>query len=68
VSRDPRLYLEDLVHACQKIGRFTANMTADDFVADERTYDAVLRNLEVVGEAAKKVPDTVRAEMPSVHW
>lgn len=48
--------------------RFTTGMTRESFVADERTYDAVLRNLEVVGEAAKRVPDALRAEMPDVPW
>jgi uncharacterized protein with HEPN domain len=68
VSRDVRLYLEDIVSACEKIGRFTHGMTQESFVADERTYDAVLRNLEVLGEAAKRVPDATRQEMPEVPW
>jgi uncharacterized protein with HEPN domain len=68
VSRDVRLYLEDIERACDKIERFTTGMTLESFVADERTYDAVLRNLEVLGEAAKRVPDALRAEMPEVPW
>ncbi|MEY4511265.1 MAG: hypothetical protein RLZZ450_3387 [Pseudomonadota bacterium] len=52
MSRDARLYLEDIERACEKIVRFTTGMTLESFVADERTYDAVLRNLEVLGEAA----------------
>jgi uncharacterized protein with HEPN domain len=68
VSRDVRLYLEDIERACSKIERFTTGMTIESFVADERTYDAVLRNLEVLGEAAKRVPDALRAEMPEVPW
>lgn len=63
VSRDVRLYLEDIERACKKIEPFTTGMTLESFVADERTYDAVLRNLEVLGEAAKRVPDALRAEM-----
>ena len=68
MSRDWRLYLEDIERACEKVGRFTQGCDFESFVADERTYDAVLRNLEVIGEAAKRVPDNVRAQMPEVPW
>ena len=43
-------------------------MSQAAFVADERTFDAVLRNLEVVGEAAKHIPGEVRAQMPEIEW
>ena len=52
----------------RQVERFTTGMTLESFVADERTYDAVLRNLEVLGESAKRVPDALRAEMPEVPW
>ena len=68
VSRDVRLYLEDVLCACRKIGRFTQGMTLESFTADELTYDAVLRNLEVIGEAAKRVPEPTRQQMPDVPW
>jgi uncharacterized protein with HEPN domain len=68
VSRDVRLYLEDILSACEKIARFTSGMTQEAFVADERTHDAVLRNLEVLGEAAKRLPEATRQQMPEVPW
>lgn len=68
MSRDWRLYLEDIERACEKVGRFTHGCDLETFIADERTYDAVLRNLEVIGEAAKRVPDDVRSQMPDVPW
>jgi len=43
-------------------------MTYDSFVADEKTVDAVLRNFEVIGEAAKKVPTNVRDEYDEIPW
>ena len=67
-SRDVRLYLEDIEQACEKIEPFTTGMPLASFVADERTYDAVLRKLEVLGEATKRVPDALKAEMPDVPW
>jgi uncharacterized protein with HEPN domain len=68
VSRDWRQYLDDIRVSCSKIIRFTQGMSLADFRSDEKTYDAVLRNLEVIGEAAKHVPDAIRETMPAVPW
>lgn len=43
-------------------------MTFDDFVADDRTNDAVVRNLQIIGEAVKQIPSDVRAKYPAVEW
>jgi uncharacterized protein with HEPN domain len=67
-SRDWRLYADDMVESCAKIRRFIAGMTYEGFVADERTYDAVVRNLEVIGEAAKNLPEEVLVRAPAVEW
>lgn len=61
-------YLDDILEAAEKIERYTAGMDYDEFVTDEKTVDAVLRNLEVIGEAAKSVPEDVRQEYPEVPW
>jgi uncharacterized protein with HEPN domain len=68
VSRDPGLYLDDILESCARIERYTAGMTPDTFRADDRTVDAVLRNLAVIGEAAKRLPDDVRRAHPEVPW
>ncbi len=59
MSRDWRLYADDVLEACGKIRRFVQGMSYEAFVADERTRDAVIRNLEIIGEAAKKLPGDV---------
>lgn len=68
MSRDWRQYVHDIRASCGKIVRFTDGMDLVQFRADEKTYDAVLRNLEIIGEAAKHVPDKVRDTMPEVPW
>jgi uncharacterized protein with HEPN domain len=66
--RDWRLYADDIVESCGRIRRFVAGMTFEAFAADERTCDAVIRNIEVIGEAAKNLPDDVIARAPEVEW
>ena len=56
-----------MLEACEKVMR-SEGLDFHAFVRNELAYDAVLRNLEVLGEAAKKVPDSVRARHPSVEW
>ncbi len=68
MSRNIKLYLEDIVSSCAKILRYTQGMTFEDFVADERTFDAVIRNLLVIGEAVKNVPQDVRNRYPKTEW
>jgi uncharacterized protein with HEPN domain len=68
MSRDWRLFVNDILDSCDKIGRFTAEMTVEQFIEDERTYDAVLRNLEIIGEAVKNLPKVVRQRIPEVEW
>ena len=67
-TRDWRLYADDIIESCGKIRRFIAGMTFEAFVADERTLDAVIRNIEVIGEAAKNLPDDVIAKARQVDW
>jgi len=61
-------YLDDILEAIGKIERFTDGMVYAEFAGDEMTVDAVLRNFEVIGEAAKNVPDDVRREYDAVPW
>jgi uncharacterized protein with HEPN domain len=67
-TRDWRLYADDIIESCGKIRRFVAGMTFEAFVADERTLDAVIRNIEVIGEAAKNLPDDVIAKAREADW
>jgi uncharacterized protein with HEPN domain len=68
MSRSLQLYLDDICTSCTKIQRYTLNMTLTDFVADERTYDAVVRNLQIIGEAVKQIPPNIRGQYPPIEW
>ncbi|MBK7642985.1 MAG: DUF86 domain-containing protein [Planctomycetes bacterium] len=68
MPRDSRQYLEDILEAGQRVEMYLRGMTEDAFRLDARTIDAVVRNLEIVGEAIKRVPEPVRARHPEVEW
>lgn len=68
MRRDYRLYLEDVLESVTKIQTYTAGFTFDSFVSDTKTVDAVLRNLEIIGEAIKQIPDDVRRSNPQIEW
>ena len=68
MSRDALLYLEDIAQAAEKIDRSVSQLSFDAFCANDVVFDAVLFNLQVIGEAAKKLPDPVKAAMPEVEW
>ena len=63
-KRDVRLFLYDILEAIVKIENYTEGMDYDDFIHDEKTKDAVIRNLEIIGEAAKNIPKISRRNTP----
>lgn len=68
MSRDPRLYLSDIIDACRRIERIASGRDDDLLVSDEIVRDAILYNIVVIGEAASRLPPQVQAEFPSIPW
>ena len=66
--RDFRLYLQDIFDAMIATQEFVGEMDYDAFVVDDKTTSAVIRKFEIIGEAAKNVPDSVRQTYPQVPW
>lgn len=61
-------HLDQMIQAINKIERYTAGLTKSDFLNDERTIDAVIRNLEIIGEAINHIPNKIRNLHPNVPW
>jgi uncharacterized protein with HEPN domain len=68
MPRDPRLYLDDILEAIIQIQKYTALMNYDAFVGDRKTQDAVVRNLEIIGEAAGRLPESMQARARAIEW
>ena len=68
MPRDYRIYLEDMREAGAKVRRYVEGLSFEAFAFDDKTIDAVVRNLEILGEAAKQVPESFRALHPQVDW
>jgi uncharacterized protein with HEPN domain len=67
-KRDPELLLEDMLAAIRKIERYTSGIDQPAFHQDEKTVDAVVRNLEVIGEAAKRISPEFASRHEDVPW
>jgi uncharacterized protein with HEPN domain len=66
--RDWILRIEDILEAIDRIMQYTAGMTWEAFSTDQKTLDAVIRNIEVIGEAARHIPDDIVAQHPGIPW
>lgn len=67
-KRDRLLLLEDMLESIQKIFRYTNGMSYNNFTDDDKTVDAVVRNFEIIGEAANKIDDDFKILNPELEW
>jgi uncharacterized protein with HEPN domain len=68
MPRDFKLYLEDMAEAIKKIQRYTLGLSLQQFSNNEQVVDAVVRNLEVIGEAVKRIPEEMCQRDTSIEW
>ena len=68
MSREPALRLEDIVEACQQIAKYISGFDFKQFETDAKTRDAVIRQFEIAGEAAKAIPESMRILEPEIPW
>ena len=66
--RNHSLYLKDILSAIDSIEKFVEGMEFEDFKQDDKTSSAVVRKFEIIGEAAKKVPTSLKKKYPEIPW
>jgi len=67
-KRDTLLLLDDMLQSAQKIMRYTKDLDYDSFLLDDKTIDAVVRNFEIIGEAANRIDPDFRDSNPEIEW
>lgn len=67
-KREPKLYLEDIKNSIKKIEKYTSNLSFNEFKKDTLKIDAVVRNLTIIGEAAKNIPEEIKSKNPDIAW
>lgn len=66
--RDIDLLLLDMKESAEKILKYTDGLTYDEFLADEKTIDAVVRNFEIIGEASIRIEEDFKLDYPQIEW
>ncbi|MBI5739113.1 MAG: DUF86 domain-containing protein [Nitrospirae bacterium] len=61
-------YINDILTSIKEVDEFTKGMTPDDFYKDRKTINAVIRSLEVLGEASGKISDDIKSKAPNIPW
>ena len=67
-DRDWKLFVIDMLESTAKIESYVQGLSHDDFFKDSKTQDAVVRNLEIIGEAARRIPEEIRKRYPGIPW
>ena len=67
-KREPKLLVGDILESTQKILDYTAGQNFDDFTKDSKTVDAVIRNFEIIGEAANRLPEEFKDHFSEIDW
>ncbi|MEQ6377466.1 DUF86 domain-containing protein [Bacillaceae bacterium S4-13-56] len=68
MQREPNVFLEDIYNASSKIQTYTNGLSYDEFIDNEMVADAVIKNILVIGEAVKNIPDEIRKNNPQIEW
>jgi len=67
-KREPTLLVEDIIDSANKIIEYTADLSFQEFIVDSKTIDAVIRNFEIIGEAANRLPEDFKELHPNIDW
>ena len=67
-KRNPQHLIEDILESCHKIMDYTKDYSFEDFISDQKTIDAVIRNFEIIGEAANRMPEDFKDSHQEIDW
>ncbi|MGC9081530.1 HepT-like ribonuclease domain-containing protein [Sulfurihydrogenibium sp.] len=67
-KRNWKLFLVDVLESIEKIENYTSEISFEEFIKDEKTKDAVVRNIEIIGEAVKHIPEEIKEKYNEIPW
>ena len=67
-KRDVKLYVKDILEAIKAIEKFVEGMNFENFKEDDKTSSAVIRKFEIIGEATKNIPQSIKEKYPHIPW
>ena len=68
MSREFKAYLKDILESIQKIEKYTTDLSFNNFASNDLVMDGVVRNLEIIGEAVKNIPDEIKNKENNIDW
>lgn len=68
MPREHKAYLSDIIGSINKIENYSLDMSFQDFLQNDLVQDGVVRNLEIIGEAVKKIPVEIKRQKPEIEW
>ncbi len=67
-ERNYKMFLKDMLDSMENIDDYLEGLDYEDFIEDQKTIDAVVRNIEIIGEATKQIPEHIQKEYPKIPW
>ncbi|MCX6814990.1 MAG: DUF86 domain-containing protein [Candidatus Aenigmarchaeota archaeon] len=68
MKKDPKVFIEHMLECIEKIEEYTKGITKDGFLESEQVQDAVIRRIEIIGEAVKNIPKEIKNKYPDIAW
>lgn len=68
MKKDPKIFIEHILESIARIEEYTKEITKDEFLSSSKIQDAVIRRIEVIGEAVKNIPDEMKQKYPYMPW
>ena len=68
MKKDPKIFVEHVLESIARIEEYTKEIEKDEFLSSRQIQDAVIRRIEVIGEAVKKIPDEIKKKYPEIPW
>lgn len=68
MKKDPVIFLTHILESIESIETYANNLTAEEFLKDEEKQDAIIRRLEIIGEAVKNIPEEYKNDHPEIAW